>query len=319
MKSEKMAAILLHLSYNMWTDVSESEYAYSETYMGKRMKVDKKTWDEVLEYAVECGFHAVVIDLGDGIKYQSHPEISLPDAWSVEALKQELAKIRSLGMEPIPKLNFSTGHDAWLKEYHRMVSTDIYYKVCRDLIGEVIDIFENPKYFHLGLDEERAEEQNENGSEFICYRRGKLMWDDIAFYLKCVQDKGVTPWIWADHFWYHPEQFVEHIPKNVVLSPWYYDNIYGGDVPKNEPFREVMRASIKKLSDLGYTQIPCGGNVWRATATNHLLRFVNEETGGRGIAGYLAASWYPTTAEYSMSIKECLYLTKVALEKQGLS
>ena len=39
--------------------------------------------------------------------YMSHPEIAVRNAWSTERLYKELEKIRNLGLEPIPKLNFS--------------------------------------------------------------------------------------------------------------------------------------------------------------------------------------------------------------------
>jgi len=38
-----------------------------------------------------------------------------------------------MGLEPIPKRNFSTAHDTWIKEYGRQVSTSVYYLVCADL------------------------------------------------------------------------------------------------------------------------------------------------------------------------------------------
>ena len=88
------------------------------------------------------GINMVVIDLGDGIEYESHPEIAVKNAWKPKS-KNRAGKMRKLGIEPIPKLNFATTHDIWLKDYSRMVSTDIYYNVCKDLIEEVSLLFIN--------------------------------------------------------------------------------------------------------------------------------------------------------------------------------
>jgi len=33
-------------------------------------------------------------------------------------MKDEIARLKGLGLEPIPKLNFSACHDAWLKDYN---------------------------------------------------------------------------------------------------------------------------------------------------------------------------------------------------------
>ena len=41
----------------------------------------------------------VVIDLGDAVKYESHPEIAVRNAWTVKRLKDELSKIREMGLE----------------------------------------------------------------------------------------------------------------------------------------------------------------------------------------------------------------------------
>ena len=101
----------------------------------------------------------VVIDLGDGVRYESHPEIAVENASPVEQLREELARLRERGLEPIPKLNFSASHDIWLGPYSRQVSTEPYYAVCRDLIAEAIEIFDHPRLFHLGMDEELAHHQ----------------------------------------------------------------------------------------------------------------------------------------------------------------
>ena len=92
------------------------------------------------------------------MKYESHPELAVNGSWSREALEKEIAYAKSLGIELIPKLNFSACHDIWLGEYSRMLSTRVYYQVCADLIAEVCDIFK-PRFFHLGMDEETEEHQ----------------------------------------------------------------------------------------------------------------------------------------------------------------
>lgn len=74
-------------------------------------------WNELQQKMLGVGVNMVVIDLGDGVKYESHPEIAVRGAWSVKQLRQELAKLRKMGIEPIPKLNFSATHDIWLGPY----------------------------------------------------------------------------------------------------------------------------------------------------------------------------------------------------------
>ncbi len=134
----------------------------------------------------------VIIDLGDGVKYDSHPEIAVNGAWSTSQLKKELKIIRGLGLEPIPKLNFSTGHKAWLGPYQRMVSSDTYYHVCSNLINEVIDLFDKPPFFfHLGMDEETAD--NQRTHQNVVVRQGDLWWHDFYYLTELVETQNVRP------------------------------------------------------------------------------------------------------------------------------
>ena len=135
---------LLHLSYNMWCD---RDYPDAREYivMQDHLRFDRSLWNDLVQQMAEVGMNLVAIDLGDGVRWESHPEIAVEGAWSREELKQELSRLRGLGLEPIPKLNFSTAHDAWMKEYSRMVSTPKYYEVCAHLIEEVIDLFDRPR------------------------------------------------------------------------------------------------------------------------------------------------------------------------------
>jgi hypothetical protein len=110
-------------------------------------------WKKAVDHVAAQGMNTLFIDLGEGMAYPSHPELAVPGTWSVEKMRKELARIRSLGVEPVPKLNFSTCHDSWLKEYHRMVSTNEYYQVVADVIRDTCEIFGNPKLFHIGFDE----------------------------------------------------------------------------------------------------------------------------------------------------------------------
>src|SRR5690606_14098793 len=127
---------LLHLSYNMWEDRVPSKYK-DENYNYATcqeawewahpyrpfLTFDEPTWNALLREMASAGMNMVVIDVGDGIQYESHPEISVRHAWTHEKLRSELVKMRKMGLEPIPKMNFAASHDIWLGEYSRMVST----------------------------------------------------------------------------------------------------------------------------------------------------------------------------------------------------
>ena len=108
------------------------------------VRCDEEVWREVTEHMADVGANMLVIDLGEALFYPSHPELAVKGTWSPEKMRAELKRLRGLGIEPIPKLNFSTSHDAWLKDYARMISTDEYYKVVSDVIRDTADIFDRP-------------------------------------------------------------------------------------------------------------------------------------------------------------------------------
>jgi hypothetical protein len=119
--------LMMQLGHNMWGEeplVGEPKTEEErDRYARDFNRTDEKLWHEVTEYAAKKGVNLLLIDLGEGMVYPSHPELAVKGSWSPEKMKAELARLRGLGIEPIPKLNFSASHDAWLKEYSRKVST----------------------------------------------------------------------------------------------------------------------------------------------------------------------------------------------------
>lgn len=92
-----------------------------------------------------------------------------------------------MGFEVIPKLNFSTTHDTWLGEYALMVSTSVYYRVCKELIDEVCELFQ-PRFLHLGMDEEVYE--NQKDYDYVVIRQNDLWWKDFYYLVDCVEQHG---------------------------------------------------------------------------------------------------------------------------------
>ena len=119
---------LLHLSFNMWSDRPVDSWGHLQkedlnlvTYQ-PYLRLDDTLWNDLTQRMANVEMNMVVIDLGDGIQYQSHPEIAVKGAWTEKRLRNELDRLRKLGLEPIPKLNFSTSHDVWLGPYGKLDS-----------------------------------------------------------------------------------------------------------------------------------------------------------------------------------------------------
>ena len=320
-KMKKMWSVLVHMSHNMWGSYKEA------------WNLDDETWDKILQMASEKGYNTIVLDVGDGIMYESHPEISLEGAWSHARVKKEIKKAADLGLKIIPKLNFSASHDAWLGEYERMVSTKIYYGVCRDLIREVYEVFEHPEYIHLGMDEENS--RLERRLDFVCYRKGQLIWEDLKYLCGCVSQTGAKPWIWADFLIHHPEEFKKHFKgDDVLVSPWQYFAMYEEhftpikDNPRDEeyytsgifagsgivyveedPVCADYRREIIPAMEEGFCVVPCV-SYFNKNKYNHCdtLRYFKEKAPDSGVIGFMAAPWKMTTPDNLNNFEEDMNL-----------
>ena len=294
----KIWACLLQLSVNMW----KGHLPY--------LQLSESLWNDALEKMANVGLNMVVIDLGDGVKYESHPEIAVNNAWSTTRLRDELAKIRKMGLEPIPKLNFSACHDAWLGVYSRMVSTKEYYEVCRDLIAEVCDIFNTPRFFHLGMDEENEVDGSQKDYDLIVIRQDQLFWGDFYFLIGEVERNGVRPWVWSDLAWHKHDQFFREMPKSVLQSNWYYD---GGEINLNTlpDLPALNKTMVKTYSDLeayGYDQVPCGSNHSNPGNFGKTVEYCKKIIDPSRLYGFIQTPWRITTEEFREHILKSIEL-----------
>jgi len=290
-------ANLLHLSFNMWEEedvrppvnaTAEKRWVINLRRARPDLRFDDAVWTDLLERMVAAGMNMVVLDLGDGVRYDSHPEIAVRGAWTPKRLRRELARLRRMGLEPIPKLNFSAGHDEWLGPYSRCVSTDAYYAVCRDLIEEVVGLFDQPRFFHLGMDEETPHHQHRY--RYIVVRQGDLWWHDFYFLQKQVERHNVRAWVWSDYIWEHRAEFLRKMPRSVLQSNWYYDAAFR----KNSRYVETYL----DLEKHGYDQIPTASN-WSTDASfPNTVRYCRSHIAPKRLLGFLQTPWLPTIRAY---------------------
>ena len=277
-------AYLLHLGYNMWSDREAREWHLTHVSARPELRLDKRLWNDILKALGDARMNMVVIDLGEGIKYQSHPEIGVKRSWRVDRLRRELQKMRDMGLEPIPKLNFSACHDAWLGPHARCVSTDAYYRVCADLISEVVDLFDRPRFFHLGMDEETAGHQRYY--EYVVIRQYDLWWHDLGFLVDQVEQKGVRPWVWSDYVWHHPDLFYARMPASVLQSNWYYGKSFSRKIVGARTYRD--------LESRGYDQIPTGSNWSCPENFGRTVSHARKHIAPERLLGFLQTVWRPT-------------------------
>jgi hypothetical protein len=295
MENKMIWGYMIMLSNHMWADESSKNLRYftNPAYTPEN-NVDIKTWDKIVTFLGERQYNLALIDVGDAIKYESHPEVSAPDAWDKDFLKKKLDEMRALGIEPIPKLNFSTCHDTWMKKYRRMVSTPEYYAFCSDVIREVCEAFDYPRFFHIGFDEE--DETMQSNYEIITFRNQDLWWHDLFFMAKECEKHGARPWIWSDYIWRNEEIFLKNMSKSILQSNWFYPQFQDWSNTKLS-HRNKCIETYEILDKHGFDQIPT------CSTWNHIANPYQTVAHGKTVLtpellkGFMTASWLRTTDE----------------------
>ena len=308
---------LLQLGSNMWDDfdAGPDDWAKSEAEEkvrpnpfgpgGKRrskyhsyLKCDEAVWKKCVDHAAEKKLNLVFVDIGEAMEFPSHPELKVAGTWSVGKMRRELDRMRSLGLEPCPKLNFSACHDAWLKEYHRMLSTSKYYQVVADVVRDTVEIFDNPRLFHIGYDEEMA--IAEFNHFHVTIRQGDLWWKDVFYTIDQVAKRGSRPVMWADAIWTRREEYLKRMSKEVLQSNWYYRSDFSEkklkwnyEFEKRGGWGETVNgaAAFLALEDAGFDQMPCTSNYFEDSSADAVVKYCKEHIDPSRLKGFYTAPW----------------------------
>ena len=317
----EIKAFLLHLGHNMWCDWFPEDIDRKAAMAGipegrtplpdTVLRNQDALWRQVTDHAAAKGLNMIVVDLGEGLVYPSHPELAIEGSWTPGKMRAEIARLNALGLEVIPKLNFSTTHNGWLKHYRRMLSTPAYYKVCEDLIADVADIFDRPRFLHVGYDEETASHQDGSGRcLLVTVRKGEFWLHDFLHIVRTVEKNGMRAWAWSDYGWDHPE-FYARCPKSVLMSNWYYDECYGGfDLASNKTWDGKRLKGFYDLEKAGFDQVPCGTNWagWKRAklkvgaddVIGKLVKLCRRDIPAARLKGFMMAPWASCDTEANM-------------------
>lgn len=166
-----------------------------------------------------------------------------------------------------------------------MVTSRKYYEVCEDLIREVAELFDGPRYLHLGYDEENY--GNQSQYELVVIRQGDLFWHDLKWFAETTEKAGMRPWVWSDYYFRHEKEFLRQMPKSVIQSNWHYGEDFD---PRTSPATRAYLAFDKA----GFDQIPTGSN-WESDKNfDKTVEFGFEQLSRNRLKGFLMASWAPS-------------------------
>ena len=311
--ANQIRGVLLHMGMNMWGEwlapgepkVEGKRYTRDEIYFSEDI------WNRTIDHAKKRNFNMVVMDLGEFVKYPSHPELAVKGSWSPDRMRAEVRRLRNMGLEPIPKLNFSATHDQWLKHYHRMVSTDLYYRVCFDVIKDVCEIFETPRFMHIGFDEEQLEYQWE--SVHVTCRQHELWWHALYKFIDAVERQGVRPWMFSGYGWNHPD-FVKKCPKSVLQCPGYYnEDVQGYVIEKMKPCYQPRLRMFIDLDKAGFDMVAlptnwvskklrASGRTENSDNSKEIVKFCRANVSPEHLKGYVMASWMDCKNEWALRL-----------------
>jgi len=302
--------LYIELGHNMWcqwpTEVMGSDLEATRKFLPEVKQPDFKLrckdeyWKEVVDYAATKGINFLVVDLGEGLFFPSHPELAVPGSWSVEKMQKEILRLNSMGLEVIPKLNFSNTHNGWMKDYQHMVSSKPYYQMCKDVIADACKIFGNPRFFHIGFDEE-DQYSLQKRFNYQMMRCGENWWQDFLYIVGQVESNGARACMWSDYGWDHPD-FYSRCPKSVVQFPWYYDdNMNGYDAETAPDYVKKKILCYHELGKHGFDVVGCGSN-WvsnyrKSVGANadevmeNIVKLTHMAVPSEHLLGYLTAPW----------------------------
>jgi len=308
---------LVHFGVNSWKDIplETQDPNLPEKWLTRccadHVRFDEPSWQRLSAALAKAGCNQIIIDLAEIVVYPSHPELAVKGSWSVERLRKELDRLRGMGFEVIPKLNFSACHDTWLKDYHRMVSTKKYYQVCEDLIKDAAEIFDHPRFFHLGYDEETASHQAKH--LFAVCRQGELWWHDFLWFVKVTEKTGCRPWIWSDYIWNHKDEFLNRMPKSVLQSNWYY----GAEFDTSKMKNAYRVDTYDVLDKAGFDQVPTGSNFSCDTNFAGTVKYCDAHCKPELLKGYMMAPWTRTFAIHEEKSNEAIAQMAEVIKARG--
>ena len=316
---EKRFVFLMHLGANMWQKPGNARGYKKESIdwlYRDYLVTDDSTWKTVTDFLPGCKINTLLIDMGEAVELKSHPELAVKGSWSREKFKEELKRLRSIGLEPLPKFNFSACHNAWMKEMMYKIGTKEYYDFCRDIIDEAVELFDGPALFHLGMDEEDVGSQVANGHSIVITKSPEQFAEDTGKLFDTCRKNGARPWIWAGtsvfDYYGGKERFVKAVAKDVVLSNYHYGSIH---VDADDMYSMPSVLHYKKLEELGYEQIPCASTWVEPTSNLRTMNFAKKYMDDTKLLGFMSAPWHLTIPEMLYGLLHDATCQKLAIEK----
>lgn len=171
--------------------------------------------------------------------------------------------------------------------------------MCADLIAEVADLFDSPRLFHLGMDEETASDQRR--LLHTVTRQGDLWWHDLEFLLTETEKTGARPWVWSDPAWQHPDTYFDRMPASVLQSNWYYEMDFTSADATGRPRKlgpGQYHLTYLDLDEHGFEQVPTGSTWTDVGNFERTVQFCRGRLDPSRVLGFLQTPWKMTERQH---------------------
>lgn len=219
-------------------------------------KIPLSSYRKLIRLAGVLGITHIVLEFWGTLSYDSLKELAWKNlSFSKGEISYLIREMRDLLIEPIPMLNhfghasqsrLCNGKHVVLDQNPRLAtlfSSDGWWwrfdkkevkKLLKDLRQELIDLFGEGEYFHLGMDESFSYPADINS--------GKALGEFLKELCEEVKKEGRVPMLWGDMFLHEPtlgigkstgyegncpsaevsELLINALPKDVVVCDWQY-------------------------------------------------------------------------------------------------
>lgn len=246
---------------------------------------------DLLERAIRLAAHnkmtGLVVEVGTGMTYDRAPEIFVEGFSTNEKAKVSAAAdlAKSLGLELVPFLNASAGHDIWLAPYSYAVpNSDLYMEALFDTFDEAIETL-RPAHLHLGMDEDVASDFDEvplRGKE----THKKIILASYEF----LRRRGVSTLVWNDGISLLGTDIAD-VPRDIVVLPW----LYGGN----------DFTPAKQYVDLGFRILCSPWSQWHVENDQFFSIYASTLKSDK-VLGMAGTIWYPIPPDAENDYRRCL-------------
>ncbi len=259
-----------------------------------KTRISPETYMRFLRRAVVRGrYNTLVLDLSQGYRWASHPELARHNAWTRADLERVLEAARSLGLEVLPGIS-APSHAEWItRKYPDLMEDGASTLLCtrrpetRELLGslmsELIDVFDQPRYLHIGHDElwwrTHRKHETERCPRCAGSPRWQLVLDDLRWHHEWLAQRGVKPMMWSD----------------MLVKGWHGKNgsIYRAAVGLPEAVRrDFVVVSWTRVGDSVGTLVPMDFPVVRGHTGYHDWKRAGLVEQAKGLTGEALALYF---------------------------